>query len=89
MDIIIRREMNSYMITVKEENIRYYYVDGTSEKNAIEGYHQDQEDGVEHVSNGMDDMMEEIIKIQKCGTNITRNDKGKIIKSDDLEKEKK
>jgi len=81
-------EMNSYMITVKEENIRHYYIDGTSEKNAIKGYDQDLEDGVELMSNGMDECMDEIIKIQKCGTNIKRNKEGKIIKSDELEKEK-
>ena len=77
------------MITVKEDNTRQYYVDGTSENNAIENYHQDLEDGVELISNGMDDCMEEIIKIQKCGTNITRNKEGKIINSDELKKEKK
>jgi len=81
--------MNSYMITVKEDNTRYYYIDGTTEDNAIKGYHQDLEEGVQYTSNGMDECMETIIKIEKCGTNITRNKKGKIIKSDELEKEKK
>ena len=89
MDIFIRREMNSYEITVKEKNIRYYYIDGSSEKNAIKGYHQDLEDGVEYISNGMDDCMEEIIEIKKCGTNIERNKKGKIISSDELTEERR
>ena len=89
MDIFIRREMNSYVITVKEKNILYYYIDGISEENAIKGYHQDLEDGVEHISNGMDDCMEEIIEIKKCGTNIERNKKGKIISSDELTEERR
>ena len=79
--------MNSYMITVKEDNTRQYYVDGTSEDNAIEVYNQDLEDGVEYSSNGMDECMSEITKIEICGTNIQRNKGGKIIKSDELTKE--
>ena len=82
-------EMNSYMITVKEDNTRQYYIDGTSENNAIKLYHQDQEDGVEYNSNGMDDCMETIVDIEKVGTNIKRNKEGKIIKSDELGTEKK
>ena len=35
--------MNSYMITVKEDNTRQYYVDGISENNAISNYHEDLE----------------------------------------------
>ena len=81
--------MNSYVITVKEKNIRYYYIDGTSENNAIKGYNQDLEDGVEYISNGMDDCMEEITEIKKCGTNIERNKKGKIINSDELTEERR
>lgn len=81
------KQMNSYVITVKEDNTRQYYIDGTSENNAIENYHQDLEDGVEYMSNGMDDCMETIVEIEKCGTNIKRNKKGKIINSDELTKE--
>ena len=79
--------MNSYMITVKEDNTRQYYVDGISENNAISNYHEDLENGVEFMSNGMDDCMETIVEIEKCGTNIKRNKEGKIINSDELTKE--
>ena len=79
--------MNSYVITVKEDNTRQYYVDGISENDAIANYHQDLEDGVEYVSNGMDDCMETIVEIEKCGTNIKRNKEGRIINSDELTKE--
>ena len=81
--------MNSYMITVKEDNTRQYYIDGTSKNNAIEVYNQDLEDGVEYRSNGMDECMSEITKIEICGTNIERNKEGKIINSDELTKERR
>ena len=79
--------MNSYMITVKEENTRQYFIDGTSVNNAIKVYNQDLEDGVEYSSNGMDECMSEITKIEICGTNIIRNKEGRIIKGDELTKE--
>ena len=81
------KKMNSYVITVKEDNTRQYYVDGISENNAISNYHEDLENGVEYMSNGMDDCMETIVEIEKCGTNIKRNKEGKIINSDELTKE--
>ena len=77
------------MITVKEDNTRQYYVDGTSENNAIKNYHQDLEDGVEYISNGNDDCMETITAIEKIHTNIKTDKEGKIINSDELKKEKK
>ena len=83
----LNTKINSYVITVKEDNTRQYFVDGISENNAISNYHQDQEDGVEYMSNGMDDCMETIVEVEKCGTNIKRNKEGKIISSDELTKE--
>ena len=44
--------MNSYMITIKEDNTRQYFIDGTSKDNAIENYNQDMEDGNWPMSNG-------------------------------------
>ena len=83
----LNTKINSYVITVKEDNTRQYYVDGISENNAISNYHEDLENGVEYMSNGMDDCMETIVEIEKCGTNIKRNKEGKIINSDELTKE--
>ena len=85
----VEKKKNSYMITVKEDNTRQYYVDGISEDNAISNYHHDLEDGVEHASNGNDDCMETIVEIEKILTNIKRDKEGKIIKSDELGTEKK
>ena len=79
--------MNSYMITIKEDNTRQYFIDGTSKDNAIENYNQDMEDGNWPMSNGNDVESYEIIEVMKCGTNIKRNKVGKIIKSDELTKE--
>jgi len=79
----VEKKKNSYMITVKEDNTRQYYVDGTSEDNAIGNYHQDLEDGVEHASNGNDDCMETIVEIEKILTNIKRDKEGKIISCDE------
>ncbi len=84
----VEKKMNGYMITVKEDNTRQYYVDGTSENHAIHNYHQDLEDGVEYVSNGNDDCMETIVEIEKVLTNIKRDKEGKIISSDEDKKEK-
>ena len=79
--------MNSYMITIKEDNTRQYFIDGTSKDNAIENYNQDMEDGNWPMSNGNDVSTYTIIQVMKCGTNIKRNQTGKIIKSDELTKE--
>ena len=81
------KKMNSYMITVKEDNTRQYYVDGISVNNAISNYHQDLEDGVEHVSNGNDDCMETIVEIEEVLTNIKTDKEGKLISSDEDKKE--
>ena len=78
-----KKYMNRYMITVKENNTRQYYVDGISENSAIANYHQDQEDGVEYLSNGNDDCMETIVEIEKILTNIKRDKEGKIISCDE------
>jgi|TARA_B100001964_G_scaffold235556_1_gene295831 hypothetical protein len=77
------KNMNGYMLTVKEDNTREYYVDGTSEDNAISNYHQDLEDGIEYTSNGNDDCMETIVAVEKILTNVKRDKKGKIISCDE------
>jgi len=81
------KNINRYMITVKEDNTRQYYVDGISVNNAISNYHQDLEDGVEHVSNGNDDCMETIVEIEEVLTNIKTDKEGKLISSDEDKKE--
>ena len=79
--------MNKYMIIVKEDNTRQYYVDGTSEDNAIANYDQSLEKGFQYTSNGNDDCMETIVHIEKVLTNIKRDKEGKIINSDEDKKE--
>ena len=81
------KNINRYMITVKEDNTRQYYVDGISVNNAISNYHQDLEDGVEYVSNGNDDCMETIVDIEEVLTNIKTDKEGKLISSDEDKKE--
>ena len=81
------KNINRYMITVKEDNTRQYYVDGTSENHAIANYHQGLEDGVENVSNGNDDCMEIIVAVEKILTNVKRDKEGKVINSDEDKKE--
>jgi len=76
--------MNSYLIRTKEVNCLDYFVDGNSKEEAVTNFLENPDD---YIDNGNGDGELEVVEVIVCGTNIERNKKGRIIKSDELTKE--
>jgi len=84
--MIKKKKINSYLIKTKEVSHLDYFVDGNSEEEATEELMQNRDD---YIDNGMGDGELEVLGVEVCGTNIKRNNEGKIINSDELTKERR
>lgn len=77
--------MNSYWIKTKEVAKKGYYIDGKSEEDALNHFF---DENYYHETDGMDEVETEVVEVKLCGTDITRNYRGKIIDSVELRKER-
>ena len=77
--------MNSYWIKTKEVAKKGYFIDGKSKEDALDHFF---DENYYYETDGMDEVETEVVEVQLCGTDITRNQRGKIIDSVELRKER-